>query len=674
MMSKQKIVLIIIAVSAFILTLLNISALTPETKNYEAYKKALVTYNNGGYSDAYYLFSKVTKFSKLKPAAIYRQALCADKLDDTKTEIKKYKEIERKYPNTFLSIRAKYLEAQQLYEDKNFRKAKKEFTDILKKYPKTDYATGSKYYLGAIEADSAKSIKNKKKKLRTEKKAAQYFKDYLKAAPTGRFALSCIQKWTQMSTKLNNEDNLLIAKTFQENQDYKSAFNYLKHTNLSVSWPYFVQNAYASNDYPKARYYTEQGLKGSAMNEVLINEVIDEKTERENIYKAIDIYLKISNSPISAISYLLSISDKAKGYDYLLYKNCTNLPAENQTSCFNTLYYKYPNGQFTAEALANIFYDKVKSQKYFMAKKIGKKHLSQFRNSNSAPKVMFWLGKVSERTKNYEDARSYYRSVIREYPDDYYAYRSFLSLNRLRKFNILHLEKKPVEFPYKNSGYGLIVELAKVKDYGLINQLCKDDEFVQSWLLYLEGDFSNSTRIARDAMEKLTEKPDRSDFRWRLVYPVHYYDLIEQNAKRWRNDPILILSIIREESYFNPNAKSPAGASGLMQLMPITAKEAGSLIGMSIPNNKLLLDPEINIRLGNIYYAKLKKSLSDKDILAVCAYNGGIGSVSKWKDDLNYYDVDDFIEQIPYPETKFYLKKVYKSFWNYLRIYARIRF
>jgi len=674
MMSKEKIVVIVIVVLLLILAGVNISRLIPESRNYETYSKALREYNNNELSASYHSFAKVSRFSKLKPAALYRQALCADKLGDTKTEFNKYNDVINHYPNSVLALRSKYQRAQQYYEDKNFRKAKKEFKKILEKYPHTDYAVASQYYLGSMEAEKASNTKNKKKKLKIQKKAVVLFKAYLKEAPTGRFSTYCIQKWVSMGMKLNNEDNLLIAKVYQDNEDYNNAQKYLKFTNLSLSWPYFVKNAYATKNYSKVKYYTEQGLKGKGEEDVLINENIDEKAENDIIYKAIDTYISISNDPKTSISYLLGLSKKAKGYDYLLYKNCNNMPDSAQPACFNSLFYQYPDGQFAAEALANIFYSKVELQKYFLAKKLGKMHLAKFGKSNSAPRVMFWLAKVSERTKNYEEARSYYKSLIHQFPDDYYAYHAFLNLNRLRRFASISLEQKPVEFPYKNSGYVLITELAKVKDYGLINQLYKDDDFIRSWLAYLEGDFSTSARVARDAMDKLEQKPDRSDLRWRLVYPIHYYDMIEPNAEAWNNDPIMILSIIREESYFNPKAKSFVGARGLMQLMPATAQEAANIGGISIPNPDLLFDPYINIRLGNIYYSRLKKSLRSKDILAVLAYNGGIGSVTSWKDNLNYVDVNDFVEQIPYHETQNYLKKVFKSYWNYLRVYDGIKF
>lgn len=674
MIQKQKILLIVTIVLILLAVIANVSRLVPESKNYQNYKEALNLYNSANFSKAYHAFGHVSRFSKLKPAAIYRQALCAKKSGDKKTEIRKYKEEMWYYPNSLLGLKSKYLNAQELYESKNYRKAKREFKDIITFHPNCDYAIAAQYYLGAIEAEKTVKIKNKKKKLKSQYKAISYFRTYLKEAPDGRFAVNCIEKWLKLNPKPSSEDCLTIAKIYQQNHDYKSAQKYLNYTKPETSWAYLVKNAYALKNYGKVKYYTEYGLKFKDSFEITINKDSGEKARDKDIYDAIDNYLAVSSPKSEAISHLLAISNKGKGYDYLLYQNCNNLPAQAQAACFNTLYYEYPDGQFSAEALSSIFYDKVKSGKYYTAQQIGRKHLQKFPEAKSAPKVMFWLAKVAQRSKNYEEARSYYKRLINQYPDDYYAYHAFLNLNRFRNFDVLDLRNKPVEFPYKNSGYVIVKELAKVKDYGLINQLYPDDDFIQSWLAYLQGNYTNSARIARDGMEKLEVKPDRFDPRWTLVYPIHYYNEIKKYSHNWGNDPTLILSIIREESYFNPSAKSPVGACGLMQLMPATAQEAGKAIGMSIPNNQFLFNPDTNIRLGNIYYSKLKSSLWDKDMLAVLAYNGGLSSVSRWRENLNYLDADDFVEQIPYAETQNYLKKVFRSYWNYIRIYDAVRF
>lgn len=673
-MTKKKIILIISTIVLISMIFVGGSKLwTPESVSSKSYTSALEKYNNNEYQEAYYAFSRIARFSKLKPAAVYRQALCADKLGDEKTKMKKFRELIRRFPNSKITLRTKYLRAQAFYEAKENRKAQKEFSQIIKKYPKTDYAIASEYYIGSIEATKIQKIKNKKKKEKATHEAIRHFRIYLKEAPTGRFAVNSIEKWTSLKSKLTNEDNLTIAKAYLDNQDFKNAQKYLKYTNINASWSYFVKNAQGLKDNSKIKYYTELGLKSKGDDTVLINEQIDPEIENKNIYDAIDAYLQISNDPKTSISYLISIAQKNKGYDYLLYKNCENMSQDSQLACFNSLYIKYPEGQFAAEALANIFYSKVKSGDNFTAKKIGKKHLAKFGDTKSAPRVMFWLAKVAERTKNYEEARSYYKSLISKHADDYYAYHAFLNLNKFQHpvIDTTALEGKEVVFPYKKSYENdLLFRLIDVKDYGLINELCKDDEFVQSWLAYQKGEYSTSARMARDAMEKLKRKPGRKDMRWRLVYPVHFYKEIEENAETWNNSPILILSIIREESYFNPNARSAVGASGLMQLMPATAKEVGARYGINLKSPDFLLHPAVNIKLGNMYYAQLRGALLERDVLAVLAYNGGIGSVTRWKENLNYTDVDDFVEQIPYQETKNYLKKVYRSYWNYVRIYS----
>ena len=99
--------------------------------------------------------------------------------------------------------------------------------------------------------------------------------------------------------------------------------------------------------------------------------------------------------------------------------------------------------------------------------------------------------------------------------------------------------------------------------------------------------------------------------------------------------------------------------------MPATADEIAKAYGLS--NN--LYNPENNIHLGSLYYAKMRRSLNDKDMSAIMAYNGGWAAVTRWKNRLNYTDMDDFVEKIPYPETQTYLKKVLRSYWNYSNIY-----
>ena len=386
--------------------------------------------------------------------------------------------------------------------------------------------------------------------------------------------------------------------------------------------------------------------------------------------------------PPNARNYFMQVENSFDGYNmnYLSYdidksyidemfnnykKDCAVIGS------YRELYNKFPTSPYSGDALANIFIIQVREKDFTTAKINGQSYLNKFDNLKYTPIVMYWMGKIAEKTNDRDEYISYYRSLIAKYPDNYYAYRAYLKLADITSAIITgYINEKEVEYPYEiNKDASLNMQLADIGDYDMLFEL-NDDDFIKSWIYYRKGDYSHSMLIARDAMEKIEDKPDKYDLRWRLVYPIDYYDTIKEYAGAMGNNAPLILAIVREESYFNPEARSAVGAAGLMQLMPSTAREIAAKYNIDIDSVTDLLNPELNIKLGNYYYAELKSMLNGLDISSVAAYNGGIGSVNKWKKSLYYNDTDEFVEQIPYPETKDYVKKVFRSYWNYIRIYT----
>ena len=117
-----------------------------------------------------------------------------------------------------------------------------------------------------------------------------------------------------------------------------------------------------------------------------------------------------------------------KGMDYLMNIKCRNVKSIDKAACYSDLYMKYPDGQFSADALANIFFEKYKQQRYQDAEKIGSDYISKFPDAASTPMVMFWMGKLYERLNNYRLYNDYYNNVIAKFPDSYYAYRAYLHI------------------------------------------------------------------------------------------------------------------------------------------------------------------------------------------------------------------------------------------------------
>lgn len=156
----------------------------------------------------------------------------------------------------------------------------------------------------------------------------------------------------------------------------------------------------------------------------------------------------------------------------------------------------------------------------------------------------------------------------------------------------------------------------------------------------------------------------------RKIYPKTYSEYVEKYAKEFNVDPLLIFSMIKAESNFNEKAQSSSGAKGLMQLMEATAIEIANKIDEPLVEQENLLEPEKNIMIGTKYYAELLQNYDGNMLLALTAYNAGMGNVNEWiKNEIIKKDGSD-IENIPYKETNMYVRKIINNYKMYEKIYT----
>lgn len=151
----------------------------------------------------------------------------------------------------------------------------------------------------------------------------------------------------------------------------------------------------------------------------------------------------------------------------------------------------------------------------------------------------------------------------------------------------------------------------------------------------------------------------------RLFYPDAYADLIEVQAERWGLDPFLLFAVVRQESGFNPLAHSRAGAIGLMQVMPETARWL-SQIEPSLPRGTLW-DPEVNLAFGAAYLSRLLERYEGDLSLALAAYNAGPSAVDRWRRRAG----EDWL-RVAYPETRAYVRGVERALREYRRLYGGV--
>jgi soluble lytic murein transglycosylase len=155
-----------------------------------------------------------------------------------------------------------------------------------------------------------------------------------------------------------------------------------------------------------------------------------------------------------------------------------------------------------------------------------------------------------------------------------------------------------------------------------------------------------------------------------LLGPVFHKGTINAYAHQYRIDPLLVTAVIKEESKFFQHARSHQGAIGLMQLLPSTARELAQEVGLKNFKADDLEDPDINIRLGVYYLRKLLDEFEGDRVLALAAYNAGLGKVQKWYIQNPLIGVE--IADIPYEETRNYVKEV-ENTYEWLKKIQRIK-
>jgi soluble lytic murein transglycosylase len=155
-----------------------------------------------------------------------------------------------------------------------------------------------------------------------------------------------------------------------------------------------------------------------------------------------------------------------------------------------------------------------------------------------------------------------------------------------------------------------------------------------------------------------------------VIFPIAYWDLIRRYSDANSLDPYFVAALVAQESTFVADVKSSANAYGLMQLLPSTAKMYARKLNMKY-SSRLLTDPESNIKMGTAYLADKVKEFGDLH-LVLASYNAGERAVRRWQDERPGMVTDEFIDDIPYPETQNYVKKILGTTDDYRRLYGNV--
>ncbi len=662
----QKYLKIILALILALITTITfvILKISQEEKWQKYYSQGMMFYNQENYQDAYYNFSQIKRISKLYELSLLKEFQCANNLKDKKTAHKKIKELVKLTKDKNLRPYVLYNEANLSDELNTNSKTQlqKKYNYIQKNYPESDFAIASEYKLAQI-------LKETKPILAKEK-----YIEYLTYAPNGKFAINSLDEIKKFQTQFTKDDWEIVALAYFKNNNYTEALKAYENTSFSKNWANIAQCYKSLKQYDKEKQIILKGLdlKVSATDEKEITTQIDRLisiTNADKITTLQDLYTKYTNSYIHPT------------VTYMLAESSTSI---RSIKLYETIINNYPTSIWASNSLWEVFWYNYHEKRYRTCEQLAKAHKEIYFNSLDAPRVAYWYGKALLKEKKNKQAREVFYSVINNYPLNYY---SFLAARQLKMSKAKKMITKKAIVSYNINSINkqlfkenFLILLADNNDYNTIDDLKINDEFIKSWVAYKKQNYPKSINLAKNELlkkytiehdeknDKKTQKLSFSNYELKLMYPILFENIINDYAKDYKLSPYLFLSLIREESHFDKEAKSSVGAIGLSQLMQPTASY---IENKPIPKETLLDDSE-NIRIGMKYFNYLIKYFKGNEYLAILAYNAGPGNIDKWLNNpkITSDEIDVFIENIPYLETKNYIKKILSSYWAYVNIYS----
>ena len=300
--------------------------------------------------------------------------------------------------------------------------------------------------------------------------------------------------------------------------------------------------------------------------------------------------------------------------------------------------------------------------------------LAQQTESDYLPsRVLFWMGRLYEDKKQKEQALLTYKTLLKKDPLSYYGllahYKTGQVIRLKEEQNFLEAEQK--------EGYAVAEWLISLNEKKLALEFLqhKAKEYkkdpnkkAKKWsaLFYYmakAGSYFPLFKMAGDL--PLEERTVFFQSYPSLIFPVIYKKEIEQASQLYKVEKEMIYGLIRQESAWNPKARSPADAFGLMQLRPFVARQVAKRQGIAYKNIYDLYKPKTNILLGTAFLKKLFKQYDSRFIITVAVYNAGRTAMRRWLKTIPLTDSLSFIEEIPYQETRTYVRLLIRNFIFY---------
>ncbi|HEY9784295.1 MAG TPA: transglycosylase SLT domain-containing protein [Candidatus Obscuribacterales bacterium] len=617
----------------------------------------------------------VTVASQSGNEEVLRQALAALKAHTAKAETKAF---------------ADYTLGQSYTRTNEMDKAFNAFIEARKDVPRgKNDGTGAnvpanKYYLAAGYYLAEAIIAAPQTTADQLTEAAQLLSEYISQSADGRFAVDCANRLSDLASKgiisLSVQDFERIGRAYFHQGRWQEAL---------ASWDKISDD---TNPYYRTLCLTHLKRYEEA-KEVLLR-AIRSNPEKKSYMNAATVLA----NPLTRQQTLELWKDVLEANpvhaDTPLWNIAIRLPPPESASYFRQILKQFPTSEFAPESAWWLFWHRVKSgdrASFPEAISMAQQAIKRYPKTKAAGRLLFWCGKLHERLGQKSLAIAAYRTAHEQFPNNYYGFRAGQRLAAITGsgpdlgWRIITNRAHPKpgwRWPESSqlSQEHTIAErfgsefalLAKLRQYDECLELAPKGLLpaTKAWLL---ASAERRLEAINTASRVLKGKPGSGGL-WQTSYPLEFGAIIAENARAKNMDPLLVHALVREESRYNPQAVSRSNALGLMQLLPGTAYGVAKRIGVHLNGKEDVFKPEINLKLGTDYLDYALRRFSGNALMAVASYNGGPGAVQAWLKQhaaSGSTDFDVFVENIPYRETRDYVRKVFNSFWAYNSVYAK---
>ncbi|HEX3645778.1 MAG TPA: transglycosylase SLT domain-containing protein [Vicinamibacterales bacterium] len=362
---------------------------------------------------------------------------------------------------------------------------------------------------------------------------------------------------------------------------------------------------------------------------------------------------------------------------------------DNAENTFREMYEKFPTGHYAERAAWKIGWWAYRSANYAETVRVFEGAAANFPRSDYRPPWLYWSGRAHEALREQALADSRYALVEADYRNTYYGR---LAAKRL---DVASAPLTPAEPPESNSEFGIqnsefpalppneaIVRALlgldlydqALDELHYAQKVWGDSSAIQAtigWIFHQRGELRTGINLMKRAYpqymaaggEKLPPEL------LKVLFPLDYWPLIKHFSAEHQLDPYLIAALILQESNFTADIRSPANAYGLMQIVPATGRQYAKALHMPGFSLRMLTTAEPNLKMGTAYFADLVRQYGGEHY-ALATYNAGPSRIVRWKAAKPGLEAEEFIDDIPFPETQNYVKRILGTAEDYRRLYG----